>query len=116
RAVLVGVELPRRPWISENPLDELSGLAASAGALVVGELTQRRQEIQHASYIGKGKLEELALLVQASDADVVVFDNELTPAQTRNLETATKVKVVDRSELILDIFASRARTTAARLQ
>jgi GTP-binding protein HflX len=116
RAVLVGVELPRRPWISENPLDELSGLATSAGALVVGELTQKRQEIQHASYIGKGKLDELALLVQATDADVVIFDNELTPAQTRNLETATKVKVVDRSELILDIFASRARTTAARLQ
>lgn len=116
RAVLVGVELPRRPWISEEPLDELRGLATSAGALVAGELTQRRQEIQHASYIGKGKLEELVLLVKGADADVVIFDNELTPAQTRNLETATGIKVLDRSELILDIFASRARTSAARLQ
>jgi GTP-binding protein HflX len=116
RAVLVGVELPRRPWISDDPLDELRGLTTSAGALVAAELTQRRQEIQHASYIGKGKLDELVLLAKATDADVVIFDNELTPAQTRNLETATGVKVVDRSELILDIFASRARTTAARLQ
>jgi GTP-binding protein HflX len=116
KAVLVGVELPRRPWISDDPLDELRGLATSAGAKVVGELTQRRPEIQHATYIGKGKVEELVQLVQATDADVVVFDNELTPAQTRNLESATEIKVLDRSELILDIFASRARTSAARLQ
>lgn len=116
KTVLVGVELPRRPWISDDPLDELRGLATSAGALVVGELTQRRQEIQHGTYIGKGKVDELVQLVKMTDADVVVFDNELTPAQTRNLETATAVKVIDRSELILDIFASRARTTAARLQ
>lgn len=116
KTILVGVELPRRPWISADPLDELRGLAVSAGATVVGELTQRRQEIQHGTYIGKGKVEELAHLVEATDADVVIFDNELTPAQTRNLETATHVKVIDRSELILDIFASRARTTAARLQ
>jgi GTP-binding protein HflX len=116
RALLVGVELPRRPWITDDPLDELRGLAASAGALVVGELTQRRNEIQHATYIGKGKVQELVQQAQAADADVVIFDNELSPGQVRNLETASKVKVIDRSELILDIFASRARTTAARLQ
>ncbi|HMO36438.1 MAG TPA: GTPase HflX, partial [Gemmatales bacterium] len=116
KSILVGVELPRRPWLSDDPLDELRGLATSAGALVVGELTQKRQEIQHGTYIGKGKVDELVQLVHMTDADVVIFDNELTPAQTRNLETATKIKVIDRSELILDIFASRARTTAARLQ
>lgn len=116
KTVLVGVELPKRPWISDDPLDELRGLATSAGATVVGELTQRRQEIQHGTYIGKGKVDELVELVNMTDADVIIFDNELTPAQTRNLETATKIKVIDRSELILDIFASRARTTAARLQ
>jgi len=116
KTVLVGVELPKRPWISDDPLDELRGLATSAGALVVGELTQRRQEIQHGTYIGKGKTDELADLAKMTDADVIIFDNELTPAQIRNLETATGIKVIDRSELILDIFASRARTTAARLQ
>jgi len=75
-----------------------------------------RQQIHHATYVGKGKVEELTELVKATDADVVIFDNELTPAQVRNLEKATGVKVLDRSELILDIFATRARTTEARLQ
>lgn len=116
KAVLVSVELPRRPWLSDDPLDELRGLTTSAGADVVGELTQRRQEIEPASYIGKGKLQELVELVKSVDADVIVFDNELSPAQTRNLETATSIKVIDRSELIMDIFASRARTPAAKLQ
>src|SRR4029450_10213295 len=76
---------------------------------------QRRQKIIPGTYVGKGKVEELQLLVKAHDADVVIFDNELTPAQVRNLEKATGVKVLDRSELILDIFATRARSTEARL-
>lgn len=116
KAVLVSVALPRRPWMSDDPLDELRGLATTAGARVVGELTQKRPDVIPASYIGQGKLEELSALVQANDADVVIFDNDLTPAQVRNLEKATNVKVLDRSELILDIFATRARTVESRLQ
>jgi GTP-binding protein HflX len=115
RAVLVSVSLPKRPWVGTDPLDELTGLATTAGAVIVGGLLQRLQQIHPATYIGKGKVAELTDLVQSTDADVVVFDNELSPAQVRNLEKATGVKVLDRSELILDIFASRARTHEARL-
>jgi len=115
-AVLVSVALPERPWLGSDPLEELRGLATTAGARVVGELLQRRIKINPASYIGKGKLAELQEQVQAADADVVIFDNDLSPGQVRNLEKATDVKVLDRSELILDIFATRARSHEARLQ
>jgi GTP-binding protein HflX len=116
RAVLVSVALPERPWISADPLEELEGLATTAGAVVVGRLLQKRQSIIPGTYIGKGKLDELQQQVKATDADVVIFDNDLSPAQIRNLEKATGVKVIDRSELILDIFATRARSAEARLQ
>jgi GTP-binding protein HflX len=116
RALLISVALPSRPWISSDPLEELRGLAGTAGAIVVGGLTQRRQDVIPATYIGKGKMAELQEAVQAADADVVIFDNDLSPAQVRNLEKATNVKVLDRSELILDIFATRARSVEARLQ
>lgn len=109
--------LPDRQWPNEaDPCDEIRGLAKTAGACVVGELTQKRHDIQLATYIGTGKLAELQQLVQACDADVVIFDNDLSPAQARNLEKAIGVKVLDRSELILDIFATRARTAEAKLQ
>jgi len=116
KAVLVSVALPDRPWISDDPCDEIRGLAETAGAKIVGELLQKRQDIQLATYIGSGKLKELGELVEATDADVVVFDNDLTPAQGRNLEKALGVKVLARSEVILDIFATRAQTLEARLQ
>jgi GTP-binding protein HflX len=116
RAFLVSVALPSRPWIGSDPLEELDGLATTAGAIVVGGLVQRRQNIIPATYIGKGKLAELQEQVKATDADVVIFDNDLSPGQVRNLEKATEIKVLDRSELILDIFATRARTAEARLQ
>jgi GTP-binding protein HflX len=116
RAFLVSVELPERPWISDDPLEELRGLATTAGAVVVGGLTQRRLKINHSSYIGKGKLQELQEQVQATEADVIVFDNDLSPGQVRSLEKATSTKVIDRSELILDIFATRARSVESRLQ
>jgi GTP-binding protein HflX len=115
-AFLVSVALPERPWISSDPLDELRGLAIAAGAVVVGGLVQRRLSIIPATYIGKGKLAELQEQVQATAADVIIFDNDLSPGQVRNLEKATGVKVLDRSELILDIFATRARSVEARLQ
>jgi GTP-binding protein HflX len=114
RAVLVGVLLDDRQ-ISEEPLKELEGLAWTAGARVAGQLTQRRPAPDKTTYLGKGKVVELKQLVDSRDADVVIFDNDLTPAQTRNLEKAVGAKVLDRSELILDIFASRAQTYEARL-
>ncbi len=116
KAVLVSIALPERPWQTNDPCDEIRGLAATAGATIVGQLLQKRQDIQLATYIGSGKLRELSELVEAADADVVIFDNDLSPAQARNLEKATGVKVLDRSELILDIFATRAQTVEARLQ
>jgi GTP-binding protein HflX len=116
RAFLVSVALPDRPWIGSDPLEELRGLATTAGAIVVGGLYQRREKVNPGSYIGKGKLQELQEQILATDADVIIFDNDLSPGQVRNLEKATKIKVLDRSELILDIFATRARTAEARLQ
>jgi len=116
RAFLISVALPDRPWVGSDPLEELRGLATSAGAIVVGGLCQRRQQINPGSYIGKGKLQELIEQAKLTEADVIIFDNDLSPAQIRNIEKATQVKVLDRSELILDIFATRARTLEARLQ
>ena len=100
----------------DDPLDELRGLAKTADLNVVGEMLQKRHQIDIATYIGSGKVNELKLLVEAHEADVVVFDNDLGPAQTRNLEKQLEIKVVDRTEVILDIFATHARTHEAHLQ
>ena len=116
RAILVGVILPKSDVTPDDPLDELQGLAKTAGLKVVGSLLQKRQQIDIATYIGSGKVEELKMLAMAQEADVVVFDNDLGPAQTRNLEQQLDVKVVDRTEVILDIFATHARTHEAHLQ
>jgi GTP-binding protein HflX len=113
-AVLVGVELPDQEAGRDN-LEELAGLVETAGAEVVGRLTQRRAAPDVTTYLGKGKLEQLELMVRATDADVVIFDNNLAPGQIRNLERTLGVKVLDRTEIILDIFSSRARTHEARL-
>ena len=85
------------------------------GTRVVGRMTQRREKPDQATYLGSGKVDELRGMVEMTDSDVVIFDNDLNPAQTRNLEKALDVKVLDRSELILDIFAARAQTYEARL-
>ena len=114
RSVLARLVLPDTP-ATADPLEELHGLATTAGTQVVGELIQRRSTIENGTYLGKGKVEELRLLVQKTKADVVIFDNELTPGQMRNLEKATGAKVLDRTELILDIFAAGARTHESRL-
>ena len=79
-AVLVSVALPERPWLTSDPCDELRGLAGTAGATVVAELTQKRQEVVPATYIGKGKMDELKAAADAADVDVVLFDNDLSPA------------------------------------
>ncbi len=113
-AVLVGVFLSGRPNDDEL-LEELAGLAETAGAEVVGRLTQRRDTPDVTTYLGKGKLEQLERMVKATDASAVIFDNDLSPAQIRNLEQALGVKVLDRTEVILDIFSTRAQTHEARL-
>lgn len=112
----MSVSLPDRPWVTDDPCDEIRGLVETAGAKIVGELTQKRHDIQLGTYLGSGKVAELKELVEGTEADVVCFDNDLTPAQARNLENALGVKVLDRSEVILDIFAGRARTPESRLQ
>jgi GTP-binding protein HflX len=113
-AILVGVELPNSQAARDN-LDELAGLVETAGAEVVGRLTQRRATPDQTTYLGKGKVEQLELMIRATDADAVIFDNNLSPAQIRNLESELGVKVLDRTEVILDIFSTRARTHEARL-
>lgn len=113
-AVLVGVQLPEETYHGD-PLDELTGLVETAGATIVGRLTQKRQAPDAATYVGHGKVDELKFLVDATEADVVIFDNDLSPAQIRNLEETLKVKVLDRTEVILDIFSTRAQTHEARL-
>jgi len=97
-------------------LVELTALAESAGAVVVDRFQQRIRTINPSTYIGKGKADQLAGRVKRFDADVIIFDNDLSPAQIRELEAVTKTKVLDRSELILDIFATRAQTKQAKLQ
>jgi GTP-binding protein HflX len=114
RAVLARLIGPRDSFI-DNPLDELTGLAETAGTDVVAGLTQRRDTPDPKTLVGKGKVSELKSLVEVHDADVVIFDNDLSPSQTRNLEKLLGAKVIDRTELILDIFASNARTREARL-
>ena len=116
RSILVGVILPDSEVSPDEPLDEIRGLAKTAGLIVVGGMLQKRQQVDIATYIGSGKVEELKELVQAHEADLVLFDNDLGPAQTRNLERLLDVKVIDRTEVILDIFATRARTHEAHLQ
>lgn len=117
RAYLVGVELRggngRRSLAS---IEELALLARTAGASVVGTTVQRLDRTNPAHYIGKGKLEEIVAERERSDYTMVIFDDELTPSQQRTLERALKVKVLDRTALILDIFAMRARTREGRLQ
>jgi GTP-binding protein HflX len=100
----------------ERSIDELALLADTAGAVVADKLVQRRGTLHPATFLGKGKVEELKQLADMRDAALVIFDDDLTPAQVKNLERILQRKVIDRSELILDIFARRARTRESRLQ
>lgn len=118
RAVLVGVEWRQSSWPVDRSLDELERLADTAGAVVVGRLTQRLERPVPKSFIGSGKVEELKSLVGRLEADVVIFDEDLTPAQQSHLERAVgePVKIIDRTALILDIFGLHAKTREGRLQ
>jgi len=121
----VGLDLKTRPrasdpdavpFTAEESLEELAALAASAGAAVLDKVIQSRQKADAATLVGAGKLDELKAMIASEEADVVILDSELTPTQQRNLERALDVKVIDRTQLILDIFASRARTREGQLQ
>jgi GTP-binding protein HflX len=117
RAYLVAVEPKQQgSWTTQSSLDELAQLTETASAQVVGRTLQRLDRPNPATYIGKGKLEEIAALRQETPYDLVVFDDELSPTQQRNLEGALQAKVIDRTALILDIFANRAHTREGRLQ
>jgi GTP-binding protein HflX len=117
RSVLVGVSLPNSGRAqTEEHLDELARLADTAGAQVVGRLLQERDQPDVRTFIGRGKVTELRQLCDHLEANLVIFDDTLSPAQARNLETVLERSVVDRSELILDIFARHARSRSAMLQ
>ncbi|MBX9722531.1 MAG: hypothetical protein K2X81_14125, partial [Candidatus Obscuribacterales bacterium] len=117
RAILVALIQPGEDsWQIEDDLDELAQLAKTAGATVCGRLTQARLQPDTRFFMGSGKVQELALMVQEYGANLVVIDHELNHNQQRNLEEAVGVKVIDRTELILDIFAQRANTREGKLQ
>jgi len=117
RAFLIGVELKSRGanGIRES-LDELAELSQTAGAEVAGEGIQKMESLNPATFIGPGKAEEFSKFCKAQNVDTVIFDDELSPAQSRNLEKIFNLKILDRTALILDIFAQRARTREGKLQ
>ena len=116
RALLVGTVDPGTDLRHADPLEELARLAETAGAHVVEQLLQKRERPDARTYVGSGKAQEIAAIVREHSLHCVIFDNELSPAQVQNLEKDVKVKVIDRTELILDIFATHARTYQAKLQ
>src|SRR5205823_891693 len=117
RAALVGVVAGRaRRLDAERSLDELAGLAEAAGATVVLRVLQERPKPDPSTYLGSGKVATLAASSADTDVDVVIFDNELTPAQLRQIEEEVGRKILDRTQLILDSFARRARTREGKLQ
>ncbi len=116
RALLVAVETRQTQHDPLDPLGELRSLVKTAGAEVVDEMLVRRKRPSPGLYVGSGKAEEIARRAEGNQADVIIFDNDLSPAQIRDLEEIAERKVLDRSELILDIFAAHARTHESRLQ
>ncbi len=116
-AVIAGIALPgNQRWEIEENLSELAQLAATSGVAVMDRVVQERRQIHSAYFLGKGKVDELKMMVKMHNAGTVIFDSDLTPAQMRNLEKKLDSKIIDRSTLILDIFAKHARTRAAKTQ
>lgn len=117
RALLVGLYGQTTPRIkAEEYLEELALLTDTAGGTVLFKVIQNREKPHIGTYVGKGKLEELKTLIKAESIDIIIFDDDLSPTQTRNIERETEIKVLDRSGLILDIFASRAQSSTAKTQ
>ena len=115
RVILVAVDMEDGTDV-ENSLDELDELVETAGAVAVGRLIQKREAVHAGTYIGKGKIDELKELAQQNQADAIVCDDELSPAQITNLQEMLQTKVIDRTVLILDIFAKHAKTSEGKLQ
>ncbi len=117
KAILVGIQLPDDPeWEVHYSLDELASLADTAGVSTLETCWQARDKPHPGTFVGKGKVEEIKMLATELEADVIIFDTELTPAQLRNLEKALEIQVMDRSDVILVIFSERAKTREAKLQ
>jgi len=117
RCVLIGLSRPSESrWEVEDHLSELNALARTSGAEVLETFIQERAKPDSAYFIGKGKIEEIKYYIEDHEADLAIFDDELSPAQARNIEKVLNVKVIDRSALILDIFADHAQTNEARVQ
>ena len=118
RAILAGVDYNASAggWSIEDSLTELKGLAETAGAQVAGKVIQRKAKPDNAFFLGRGKVDEIGMLAQNVEADLLIVDDEISPSQQRNLEMSTGLRVVDRTGLILDIFAQRARSAAGKLQ
>ncbi len=117
KAVLVGITTPNETEEREREyLEELQFLVETAGGLTVKHFTQKMLRPERATFVGTGKLEEIKAFVKAEEIDIVVFDDELSPSQVRNIERELEVKILDRSNLILDIFAGRAQTSQAKTQ
>lgn len=119
RVILAGVHTGRLDYLAdttEESMKELEGLAETAGAEVIGIIMQNKAQLESGTYMGEGKLAELAEAVENMDADCVIFDDELSPVQLKNISDTLKVKVLDRSMLILDIFAMRAKSGEGKLQ
>ncbi len=116
KAILVGLNSGRMDQDADNSMEELALLADTAGAEVVDRIIQNRESPDRAYYIGKGKAEELSAMVEINDVDIVIFNEELSPSQIRNLDRFLEVKVIDRTALILDIFARRALSREGKLQ
>lgn len=116
RTVLAAVRLPEDRYDYSNPFGELAELTRQAGGIVVGEVEQRRERPEAGTYMGLGKVDELRMLCDEVGATTIIFDHDLSPKQISKIEQLTERKVLDRSELILDIFASRATTHEAKLQ
>jgi len=114
--LLVSVDYHKDEWTAQSSLEELARLSETAGLDVVGSISQRLPHPHPHSYVGKGKLEEIAEAITQLQADVVIFDDELSPSQLRTIEERLQVKIIDRTALILDIFAKRAQTHEGRLQ
>ena len=113
-AVLVGIDTGL--YDAEVSMDELEELARTAGAVVEAKIIQKRDKPDTATYVGSGRLEEIKSFTEANDVDLLIFDGELTPSQQRNIEDETDVRVIDRTTLILDIFAARARSNEGKIQ
>lgn len=116
RVILVAVDKDAKGMNTEACLDELEELVQTAGAVVVGRMTQKRERVHPAHYMGKGKIEEIQVLANACDATGIICDDELTPSQIRNMERMLQIKIMDRTMLILDIFAARAMSREGKIQ